>query len=464
MTHKYTTYFKWINIVFDYLILNICLFLALSFDGALSLSGHLSELNKLELLLLNLIWFYCAKLFGLYNNVLDRDALPTMKASILAIVVYFVGIYLLSLTFPLLDFTFTFLFVFQLSLFILLTSWKFYFLALRRAKRKFWIDCTRIVVLGAGRAGVEVSKFFNSNPQLGYKVEGIFDDSVSGMVDDQPVLGNVEDCFSYMKAAGISEVYCALPNKEVSRIKSLVKEADKQMVRFKMVPDINDFIEHDVISGKNVKFSVLTPRVEPLENKFNELRKRLFDIGFSLFVVIFLLSWLIPLLGLIIKWNSNGPVFFKQLRSGKDNKPFYCFKFRTMTVNSDSDSVQARKGDMRVTKVGAFLRKTSIDELPQFINVLLGDMSVVGPRPHMLKQTEDYSVLIDTYMVRQFLTPGITGWAQVNGFRGETKETEAMSKRVEADLWYLENWSLLLDIRIVLLTIWQAIKGNENAY
>ncbi|QNF32314.1 undecaprenyl-phosphate glucose phosphotransferase [Adhaeribacter swui] len=464
MTQKYNTYFKWVNLFIDYLILNGALLFAVALDSNIPLASPISEGYKLEFLLLNLCWFYCARLFGLYSNILNRSALSTMKATILALVVYVMVIYVLNLAFPSLVLTFSSLSFFQVLFAILLPTWKFYFLALRRANRKFGVDCTQVVVLGASRAGVEISKFFNSNPQLGYKVEGIFDDTAAGVVDGQTILGTVADCFNYMKATGISEVYCALPNKEVCRIKALMQEADKQMVRFRVMPDINDFIELNVYTGKNGKFPVLAPRVEPLENKFNEIRKRLFDVSFSLLVVVFLLSWLIPLLGLIIKWNSAGPVFFKQLRSGKDNKPFFCFKFRTMTVNAEADNKQTQKNDARVTKVGAFLRKTSIDELPQFINVLLGDMSVVGPRPHMLKHTEDYSVLIDKYMVRQFLTPGITGWAQVNGFRGETKETEAMSKRVEADLWYLENWSLLLDIRIVFLTIWQAIKGNENAY
>jgi exopolysaccharide biosynthesis polyprenyl glycosylphosphotransferase len=230
------------------------------------------------------------------------------------------------------------------------------------------------------------------------------------------------------------------------------------------VPDVKG------LAGKDVKMElynyipVLTPRQEPLENKSNELVKRLFDLVFASLVTVFLLSWLIPIIAIIIKLESKGPVFFKQLRSGKDNKAFFCYKFRSMAVNVDSDSRQATKGDIRITKVGAFLRKTSIDELPQFFNVLKGEMSIVGPRPHMLKHTENYSQLIDNYMVRQFLTPGITGWAQVNGYRGETKELTAMSNRVNADIWYLENWSFILDIRIVFLTVWQSVRGNKNAY
>jgi putative colanic acid biosynthesis UDP-glucose lipid carrier transferase len=194
------------------------------------------------------------------------------------------------------------------------------------------------------------------------------------------------------------------------------------------------------------------------------LRKRAFDFVFAALVVVFLLSWLLPLLVLLIKIDSRGPVFFKQLRTGKHGQPFYCYKLRSMRVNAEADAKQARKGDSRITRVGAFLRQTSLDELPQFLNVLKGEMSVVGPRPHMLSHTEYYSQAIDDFMYRHQVMPGITGLAQVSGYRGETKEVAAMAQRVDADIKYLSNWSFLLDLRIVLLTILQAFKHNENAF
>lgn len=162
--------------------------------------------------------------------------------------------------------------------------------------------------------------------------------------------------------------------------------------------------------------------------------------------------------------SSPGPVFFKQRRTGYRGKEFVCYKFRTMKVNNDSDNKQASKNDPRKTKIGNILRKTNIDELPQFYNVLKGEMSIVGPRPHMVKQTEDYSALIDKYMLRHIIKPGITGWAQVNGFRGETKELWQMQKRVEYDVWYAENWNFMLDIKIIIKTIINAIRGDKNAF
>lgn len=201
-----------------------------------------------------------------------------------------------------------------------------------------------------------------------------------------------------------------------------------------------------------------------VETSSDEVAKRVFDFLFALLVVLLLLSWFIPLMALIIKLDSPGPVFFKQLRSGRFNIPFYCLKFRSMRVNPEADRLQACKDDCRITRVGAFIRKTSIDELPQFLNVLMGEMSVVGPRPHMLKHTEHYAQIIDNFMDRHYITPGITGWAQVSGLRGETRETQAMINRVNADLWYMQNRSLLLDIKIIFLTIWLYTKLYQNAF
>jgi len=194
----------------------------------------------------------------------------------------------------------------------------------------------------------------------------------------------------------------------------------------------------------------------------NRTLKRLFDILFSLAVIIFILSWLLPILVILIKLESPGPGIFKQERSGRNNKPFWCYKFRSMRVNNIQS--QATKGDLRTTRIGAFMRRTSLDELPQFLNVLFGEMSIVGPRPHMLKHTEEYSLVIDQYMDRHFLKPGITGWAQINGYRGEIKDHEQILGRVEHDIWYIENWTITGDIKIIIKTFIKVVKGDENAY
>jgi putative colanic acid biosynthesis UDP-glucose lipid carrier transferase len=191
--------------------------------------------------------------------------------------------------------------------------------------------------------------------------------------------------------------------------------------------------------------------------------KRMFDAVFALLVVVFILSWLLPLLALLIKSESKGPVLFRQLRTGKDGRPFYCYKLRSMYQNNEADYKQACKGDARITKVGAFLRKTSLDELPQFFNVLQGTMSIVGPRPHAVTHNEAYRQIIKAYMVRHKVKPGITGWAQINGQRGETDTIEKMKARVEYDLEYLRNWSLALDLRIIAGTV-RLLFFDRHAY
>ena len=208
---------------------------------------------------------------------------------------------------------------------------------------------------------------------------------------------------------------------------------------------------------------LLTQVEEPLSRLGNKGLKRALDLVVSGAVVLLVLPWLVPVVGLLIKLDSPGPVFFRQRRSGYLNQPFSMLKFRTMTVNAACDTAQAQRGDARVTRVGRWLRRTSLDEFPQFWNAFAGDMSVVGPRPHMLRHTEQYARLIETYLVRHKVKPGITGWAQVNGLRGPTETVDLMRRRVQADVWYLQNWSIWLDLRIVAQTVYNAVRGEENA-
>jgi Undecaprenyl-phosphate glucose phosphotransferase len=251
----------------------------------------------------------------------------------------------------------------------------------------------------------------------------------------------------------------------MSEVKTFLEVADKHCLRVKFIPDMATTLATPyTISYVGDEFPVISLRKEPLESVSNRFKKRAFDVVFSLGVIIFLMSWLYPLIAILIKLQSKGPVLFKQQRSGRNDEPFWCYKFRSMKVNNDSDKKQATKDDNRITPIGKFLRKSSLDELPQFFNVLLGNMSVVGPRPHMLSHTEEYRAIINQFMVRHFLKPGITGWAQVNGFRGETKEDGAMQKRVQHDIWYLENWTAMLEVKIVFMTVINMIKGEDNAY
>lgn len=285
-------------------------------------------------------------------------------------------------------------------------------------------------------------------------------------LSNYPILSNVSEAVDVCEKYGVNEIYSTIAPEHNQNIYHLITDADKKCIRFRIVPDIDLIVK----SVKRVhidylkEMPVISLRNEPLEDLGNRIRKRLFDIAVSSLVTVFILSWLIPIIGLLIWLESRGPIFFVQERSGKDDKKFYCLKFRSMRVNDKAHEAQATKNDYRVTRIGKILRRSSLDEFPQFLNVLKGDMSIVGPRPHMVKHTEDYRRKIEEYMIRHFLKPGITGWAQIKGCRGETSKPGEMEKRVECDIWYLENWSLMLDLKIIFITAFNTIKGEVNAF
>ena len=279
-----------------------------------------------------------------------------------------------------------------------------------------------------------------------------------------PILGGVRNAIDICKHYKVTEIYSTLTPEKHMVINELIEQAERNCIRFKI---IRNFDNNRDLRNNSEHFDniwVISLRTDPLQKMGNRIIKRLFDIVFSSLIIIFINSWLIPIVAFIIKLESKGPVFFKQLRSGKNNSLFFCYKFRTMYVNSDADKLQALKNDKRITQIGRFLRHTNLDEFPQFFNVLRGEMSVTGPRPHMVKHTNQYSELVEEYMVRHLVKPGITGWAQVNGCRGETKEIYQMQKRVQKDIWYMENWSFVLDLKIMLRTIINTVKGDKNAF
>ena len=259
------------------------------------------------------------------------------------------------------------------------------------------------------------------------------------------------------------ELYVCLSRREKETIRQLSHFCDQNVIRFYLVPVSVEMLEIDLKRELIDDMEVFTTFENPLQNPWNKFVKRAFDIVMSLLILTIVLPFL-PILWLIIRSQSPGPLFFKQLRTGLDGKEFYCYKFRSMHVNEDADTVQATKDDPRKYPFGNLMRKTNIDELPQVWNVLKGDMSIVGPRPHMLAHTEQYSQLIEKYMVRHFVKPGVTGWAQVTGFRGETKELWQMEGRVKRDIWYMEHWSIWLDIRIIWMTFKTFFVHDKNAY
>ena len=323
-----------------------------------------------------------------------------------------------------------------------------------------------VAMVGSDPNMLQVCQFLSdSYTDEGYKVVGMFTSRPEEIPEGVTNLGLPEDAIPYVvrNHAILKEILCSLnPATETDYVNRLVSTCEANMVRFKYVPGMEGYPKRKMAISQLGNVNVISLHEEPLNTPLAKLVKRAGDIVFSgLFLVtLFPVVWVVCAIG--IKLSSPGPVFFKQRRTGYEGKEFWCYKFRSMHASADADTKQAVKGDSRVFKFGKFLRKSSIDELPQFINVFRGDMSVVGPRPHMIHHTDIYSDLIGDYMIRHLAKPGITGWAQVNGCRGETRELSEMKERVEKDIWYIEHWSVELDVSIIFTTLWQMLRHKDG--
>lgn len=342
--------------------------------------------------------------------------------------------------------------------FLCVSFFKFlvYFL-LRKYRLYFGGNMRNIIIIGSIGKTQPLYHFFKDNLDYGYRVLASF----------QPNnVEQLEQAFAKIKENKIKtdEIYIPFSDFSDKQKALIIDFADNSLISLKFIAD-----DEDIISGK-YKYDyygyipIISSREIPLDDNINKIIKRLFDLVFSILVMIFVLSWLIPLMSLLIKRESKGPTFFRQKRNGLNYKEFNCIKFRSMRVNEIADKQQVSKNDPRITKIGAFMRKTSIDELPQFINVFFGDMSVVGPRPHMVSETERFASKVDKFMVRHLIKPGITGLAQTSGYRGEVETEKDIIYRVKYDIYYIENWSVFLDFKIIFLTIYNAVKGEEKAY
>lgn len=358
-----------------------------------------------------------------------------------------------------------FLVIFYTAFLALLVLYRLIFRHFVKIYRRKGGNRRTVALVGDGFNMVELYEEMTADPTSGFKVVGYFAEHPS---DNYPkecrYLGTPQEVIPYLKKSKAEQLYCGLTSSHSKEILPIISYCENNLIHFYSVPNVRNYLKRRMHLELIGSVPVLDIRQEPLAQPENRLAKRLFDIVFSLLFLCTIFPIIFIIIGLAIKITSPGPIFFKQKRSGEENEEFWCYKFRSMRVNKDSDKVQATLNDPRKTRLGNFMRKTSIDELPQFINVLLGDMSVVGPRPHMLKHTEEYSKLIDKYMVRHLVKPGITGWAQVTGFRGETKELWQMEGRVERDIWYLEHWTFMLDLYIIYKTVKNAVRGEKEAY
>ena len=320
-----------------------------------------------------------------------------------------------------------------------------------------------IIIIGGGESVNALKKIFIEKKELGYKIQAVF-----SSIPNENNSGSIEDSFNYLENNNdnIDEIYCSISDLSEKELNEYVRYANINHCNIKFIPSTKKLITKRYKTDYYNYIPVLSIQEVALNNEVNKLLKRTFDIVFSILIIVFVLSWLSIVLFILIKLESKGPLYFKHKRTGINYKAFYCYKYRSLTTTQESKGTYVSQNDKRVTTIGKFIRRTSIDELPQFINVLKGEMSVVGPRPHMLTYTDDYSKKINKYnfIYRHNVKPGVTGLAQIKGYRGEIKRDKDIINRVKYDIFYIENWSLLLDLKIIGQTVINVVKGDDKAY
>jgi len=458
LTRRYSKYLKEINLIGDILSLNLAYFLVYFFSIGEFDTLFRSIYFELQLFF-NIAWIVAAYFIKVHETTRVASIERVIRKLLNALALYLILIFAFL---GIKEDTYFKLYVFYAycSTSVGLAVFNIGFVVFLKYYRRVGYNYRRVVIAGYGKIATDLRKYFTYNPELGYKFMGYFDDESSNSL----IRGKVGDIPCLAKNLEIDEIYCVLPYLDYHHVENLTKFAEDNFVKVHAVPDYRGFPFKNIEVQLYDLIPVLNFPDQPLDDQINRFIKRSFDLTFSFFFLLLVGSWLIPLVAIFIKRDSKGPVFFKQQRSGINNRPFTCYKFRTMKVNEDSDKKQATKSDSRITKVGAFLRKSNLDEVPQFINVLIGEMSVVGPRPHMLKHTEEFSQQVDKFMLRHYVKPGITGLAQAKGFRGETNTFFKLKNRIKLDRFYVENWSLLFDLKIIISTLMVMFKGDENAY
>jgi putative colanic acid biosynthesis UDP-glucose lipid carrier transferase len=414
------------------------------------------------------IWYINGRVFQLYNEITfisySQELISLLKASIL---------HLLFLTFVLfllydnIDLFRAFIFLYNFSLFFLLVLQKYIYRLYQGGIIKMSKPLKNVLVIGPEIYKTNVFRSMLSNNSLDFKIVGaLFDEENNDNIKDY--LGKITELEKVLISLNVDEVMISLPKNKIDEIEYVNEICESKGLRVTYLSSEFNLYDVGAIKITNYAgFPLVMIRYYPLDERENRFFKRIFDILFSLSFLIFIFSWAFPLIAIAVKLSSKGPIFFKQSRWGINNKKIICYKFRTMyvdNINNGINFIQVTKNDPRVTPVGRFLRRTSFDEFPQFFHVLIGSMSIVGPRPHAIKQNLESRDIIKNYMLRHLVKPGITGWAQVNGSRGEIKDNSDMQKRINFDLWYIENWNLWLDLQIILQTTINLIKGDENAY
>lgn len=455
-------YLSKVFLIVDYLIINLCFVLGDFYFFEYNDASY-TQNYKVQLLLLNMSWLSIILITRPYSTQKITDSSLHFNAITKSyILLLLVTIVYLALVFSIgVNLRNVIIYFILIGISLIISK---FLLFLARKKHRLNLEdnkCTyESVVVGEN----ELSKYYLATNSIkkSLGIKGFY--SIDEGSESNEALGNLDQLFNDLEAKKFSNIIFCDNSISSDIYEKLVDIAELKMLRIYMSADFK-FASLGTNYLDNVHgIPLLKVLKEPLSNPNKQILKRTFDILFSTLVILFILSWLIPIIALIIKIESGESLFFSQKRSGLKNKSFNCLKFRSMTSNKNADIQTVSKNDKRITKFGAFIRKTSIDELPQFINVFMGDMSVVGPRPHMLSQTEIYSKITKKYMTRHMVKPGITGWAQVMGARGEIFSEKDMENRIEKDIWYIQNWSFFLDIKIIFLTLYNIIKGDEQAY
>jgi putative colanic acid biosynthesis UDP-glucose lipid carrier transferase len=454
---------QWLIGTGDLAVLNLVFFFIHNTLDPLYTVAIIPKMREI-ILLLNFCYFFAVYFvpMQLHYSVVFLDKIVQRSFSLVTFHIFLFAICLIFLNVG--NDLATMLIVYYFALILVFSLWRVFVRIIVKTYRRKGYNAKNVIIVGAGKNGLELYNVINGDLGYGFNVLGFFDDNTI-LKDAIPnYLGKIEEIENFVAKNEIDEIYCTIPGANSEKISELMNFAEKNMIRFYIIPDFYRDIKKTMVLDMMESVPLLTIRTEPLQSPYNRFMKRSFDIVFSLLVLIFIYPFIYLIAAILIKSSSKGPIIFKQKRTGIYGKVFQCYKFRTMRMNEDADVLQAVRDDPRTTKTGNFLRRTNLDEFPQFINVLMGDMSVVGPRPHMLKHTELYSMLIDKYMIRHLVKPGITGWAQITGYRGETRTLEQMEGRVKRDVWYLENWSFFLDLKIIVVTLLNMFKGESNAY
>ena len=460
MAAKHSTYTSLISATGDFVILNMIFNFAFCYLKGFD-SNCFSTVNFIFFIYINLAWLFSSRAFNAYSikrQVYRKEFLLTYVKTI----VFFFFLFLLFFQL----FTFDYyqrneikilFIVFSLSLIF----WKLLLYFIFLFYRKSGYNYRNVVIVGYNSKAIELKDYFTDNPWAGYCFKGFF---VQQKFNKKDIIGTYHELENYVLNYHINEIYILIGDNHKSIHKIISSIISKHPVKVRFVPDLSDFASMNIKLVNYDNVPVMQIQQGPLNVWYNRLIKRIIDISFSVIIIGFILSWLIPFLKLIDFFNENDGLFFIQPRSGLNNGTFNCIKFRTMKKNGEAHTIQATENDKRITRLGKFLRKTSLDELPQFFNVLMGDMTIIGPRPHMLNHTEKYKIIVDKFMVRHTVKPGITGYAQIKGYRGEIKKIRDMKNRIRLDIYYIENWSVWLDLKIIFSTILIFIKGDKKAY